>query len=422
VAAAPATAAARIGARIAVLDRAGLPCLAPARLQVTAARPGVAPAETVVTSRDGVAWAYLRLAPAARVGGVVAKVRALGGGTVHGASLTLAARRPGAPAAWSGWAKREPEGGRLVDAPGTAEPDPARRWINRDGFVALEPGDTTAPALQGFRVYGRDTLPPRFTAIAGGALHGRRILLDPDGGGEESGGMGPSGTRAALYNMEVAQALASYLEAAGAAVALARSGDVAASDVERVRVSESFHADRYLRIGHRAEPPRVGFYFSSAVGKTWGERTAAWLGRLGLESPPVRDDAQYPLQQTSSTALYVSARRVDQPASEDAMNAAGAARAEAYALYLGVLGEWTRDTGWEVDSIAVRDPEGRPAAGALVTLGSALVLQADAQGVVRFVRTEPGPLPVEVEHPAVRARALLIDSARGTLLTGPRGR
>src|SRR6185369_14921417 len=43
-----------VGVRIEVLDRAGLPCLAPTRLKVAAARPGVAPAETVITTRDGV--------------------------------------------------------------------------------------------------------------------------------------------------------------------------------------------------------------------------------------------------------------------------------------------------------------------------------------------------------------------------------
>jgi len=60
--------------------------------------------------------------------------------------------------------------------------------------------------------------------------------------------------------------------------------------------------------------------------------------------------------------------------------------------------------------------------GALVTLGGALVLQADARGKVRFARTESGPLMVTVEHPAVSARAVLLDSTRGIRLTGPRGR
>jgi hypothetical protein len=234
--------------------------------------------------------------------------------------------------------------------------------------------------------------------------------------------MGSSGTRAAHVNMEVARALASLLRASGADVALARAGDVAASDVERVRASEAFGAERYLRIGHRAEPTRIGAYFSSAAGRSWGARTAAWLARLGLPAPPLADDAQYPLQQTSCPALYVSLRRVDDAGDEEALNAAGAVRAEATALYLGLIAEWSGDAEFPVDSLEIRDAQGRPAAGALVTLGGALVLQADTAGVVRFARTEPGPMPVTVDHPDVRTGALLLDSQRGTLLTGPPGR
>ena len=418
----PGEGASLVGARVAVLDRSGLASLEPIRLKLTATRPGVSPAETTLVARDGVAWGYLRLSRTARAtGGSVARVSGTRAGGPRPATLSLA--KDGARASWTGWALREPGGDRLVEVSGTAEPDPTRRWINRDGFVALG-ADSGAPlpALPGFRAWGWDTLPPRFTAIAAGALHGRRIMIDPDAGGEESGGMGPSGTRAAHYNMSVARALAALLEASGAAVGLTRSGDYAASDVERVRVSEAFRADRYLRIGHRPEPARIGYYFSSAVGKAWGERTAAWLGRLGLEAVPVGDDAQFPLQQTSCPALYVSARRVDEAASEERMQAPGAVRAEAYALYLGLLGEWAMPGDWPVDSVEVRGAEGRPAAGALITLGGALVLETGARGLAWFARTEAGPLAAEVEHPAVRARALLLDSTRGFVLTGPHGR
>jgi N-acetylmuramoyl-L-alanine amidase len=409
--------------RIAVVDRAGLPCRDSLRLRLKALQPGISPAETLVTVRDGVGWAYPRLARRRpTVAGPWLKIT-LAGATPLATSLP--APRPARPAShsWTGWAVRMPEATPLRGAPGTREPDRAVSWITRDGFLTLE-GDSAArpriPLLAGFRTWGADTtLPPRWTAVAGGALHGRRILLDPDGGGEESGGMGPSGTRAAFYNMDVARALASYLGAAGAEVRLARVGDDATSDVERVRIGESFQAERYLRIGHRAEPPRLGYYPSSAAGRRWAQHIAAWLGRLGLGLPAVAEDAQYPLQQSSSTAIYCGARRIDDAAEEEAMNAPGAARAEAYALYLGVLEEWTSDAHFELDSLEVRDSDGSPAAGAVVTLSGAFVLQADPRGVVRFARTEPGPIEVVVEHPRVSARRLLLDSERGIILTGP---
>ena len=57
--------------------------------------------------------------------------------------------------------------------------------------------------------------------------------------------------------------------------------------------------------------------------------------------------------------------------------------------------EWAADVGWPLDSLEVRDPDGRPLAGASVTLGGALVLSTDADGRVRFARTEPGPIDVD---------------------------
>jgi hypothetical protein len=250
----------------------------------------------------------------------------------------------------------------------------------------------------------------------------RSGVLDPDGGGDGSGGVGPSGTRAAHVNLRVARILRGFLEAAGAEVRLTRDGDDALSDIERVKISESFGAERYLRIGHRAEPARLGHFFSSSGGKAWARRTAATLERFGIAKPAVGDDAQYPLQQTSCPALYVSAARIDQAAAEDALLAPGALRAEAYALYVAILREWATDAPFAIDSLFVRDADGRPVAGAAVTLGDALMLESDAAGRVRFARTEPGPMEASVADSRVTTRMILLDSTQGAILTGPRGR
>jgi hypothetical protein len=118
--------------------------------------------------------------------------------------------------------------------------------------------------------------------------------------------------------------------------------------------------------------------------------------------------------------LYASAARVDSAGDEAALLAPGAVRAEAYALYLGLAREWSPQA-WPIDSLEVRDPSGAPVSGAHVTLGEALVLETDGSGRVRFARTEAGPLAAVVDEPRVRARAVLLDSMRGAVLTGPRG-
>jgi N-acetylmuramoyl-L-alanine amidase len=418
--------------RLRLLDEWGEPCLDSLKVRVRSLSVGVAPRETVLAARGGAAWGYFRIGRSAGAGQprgigfraeLTAGVRHLAGAPCRGSVepwVPPASQKP-----WTGFVLEMPSGQPLREAPGTGEPSADVSWLSRDGFAALAPdsaGRTGVPRLNGYRRWGQDSLgPPRLTAVAGGVLHGRRIALDPDGGGEDHAGMGPSGTRAALYNLEVARALSSFLVAAGAQVRLVRTADVALSDVERVRIAEAFRPDRYLRIGHRAEPPRLGYYYSSVPGREWALRTATELARLGLPAPAPAEDAQYPLQQVSATALYASIARVDEGADEDRMTAPGALRSEAYALYLGLLREWAPQADWPLDSLRVVDAEGRPVAEASVTLGRALVLQTDATGQVRFVRTETGPLEVQVDHPRVQTRSILLDSDRGVQLTGPRG-
>jgi hypothetical protein len=202
-------------------------------------------------------------------------------------------------------------------------------------------------------------------------------------------------------------------------VHLTRSGDMALTEAQRVQGSETFRAERYVRIGHRAR--RFGYYFSSPAGRRWAFGTIATFAALGLSPPPAAEDAAYPLQQTSCPALYASPARVDSASDEEALLARGALRAEAYALFLSLAREWAPAGEWPIDSLEVRDADGTPVAGARVTLGDALVLETDVHGRVRFARTEPGPVEAVVDEPRVRARAVLLDSTRGAVLTGPRG-
>jgi len=419
--------------RVRVEDGAGFPLRDSLALRLTAPRAaGIAPAETVLTAADGVAYGYMRCTARPPQAGAATRATIMLAATPQVRAARGAAAAPTAAldpraamtyatrGAWSGIVLAMPDAVPLVNAPGTREPQPAVTWINRDGFAVLLPGAdgrVTVPALPGYRAWGADSVvPPRFVAIAGGALHGRRIVLDPDGGGDQNGGVGPSGTRAAALNLDVARALARMLAAAGAEVLLTRDGDFALSDVERVEKSERFLAERFLRIGHRAEPPMMGHYFSSAAGKAWAGTTTNALAALGLPAVAPAEDAQYPLQQTSCPALYAAPARVDQD--EQRLLAPGTIRAEACALFLALAREYAPHASFTPDSLEVRDGAGRPVAGAAVTLGGTLVLESDALGKIRFARTEPGPIEVVVRDPRASARVLLLDSDRGIVLTG----
>lgn len=410
-----------IAVRVRLRDADALPANATrtVSLRVEAAH-GVAPVETTAVAANGEAWFVLRATRPLRRDVLKAFVRTMG----ETREMVTLVRVPLDPAARStvraGFAIAEPSGQPLVGE--TRAP-----WLSPQGFatVAADSNGARMPSLPGWRTWGADSVwPPHFTRIAGGVLRGKRIAIDPEGGGEDAAGMGRSGSRAATFNLEVARALGAMLEAAGAEVVLTRSADAAVSELERVQAAERFRADRYLRIGHAAAPPIAGYYFSSGGGRRWAQTLARTCAELGVsDSLAVGEAAKYALSQASAVALYASLRRVDDPASEERLVAPGALRAEAYALFVALARDFSRDgdgAAWPADSIVLKRADGSPASGALVTLGGAFVLQADAAGVVRFVRTEPGPIEVRGADSRSAFRGLLLDSDRGRTLTGAR--
>ncbi len=432
----PAARGGLLGVRVQVLDEYGFAVTDSLPVRFAARCACDTPGVRVRALRDGVAWGYLRVArrrPAAcaTATGLTIELPGtrLGGAPFPAATAALRLAARGVERPRTAFLTVAPGDSALTDAPGSRDFGAAQSWLNRDGFAQFPidgTGRFTAPSLPGYRPLTSDSIlagaapPLRWTPIAGGALAGRRIVIDPDGGGEDPAGQGPSGTRAASLNLECARMLAAYLGAAGAQVQLTRAGDQAMSEVQRVQAAEAFRPDRFIRIGHRAERARLGYYFSSAAGRRWAEHAALELERMTGRRVPVAEDAQYPLQQVSCTALYAAAARVD--SAETALLAPGALRAEAYALFLALAREWAGDADWPADSVQVREADGRPASAATVRLGGALVLETDALGRARFARTEPGPIELEALFPGARSRRVLLDSERGVDLAGPNPR
>jgi N-acetylmuramoyl-L-alanine amidase len=415
-----ATARGVFAVRVGLLDRDGLAVPDSLAVRLTSVPRGTfVPAETTLHAWDGEAWGYLRRSRRATVktaarATIVAQLLHVGP-SVAPARVSPADARA---ITRTGFARRVPSDSALTLGSGSRP-----RWLNRDGFLALaadSSGAVAIPRLDGFRRVDADTLwPPRFAAVAGGALQGRRIAIDPEGGGDDAAGSAPGGTRASSLNLEVARALAAMLEASGAAVVMTRDGDHAVSELERVQVSERFRAERYLRIGHASAPPVAGHYFNSGGGRRWAQRVSATLASLGFDTVRVAESSKYPLAQVSAVALYVSPARVD--SAEARLLASGRLRAEAYALFLALAQDLaTPAPDWPLDSLRVLDADGAPRPGAAVTLGAALVVATDSSGTARFARTEPGDLPVEVLTKGVRLRALLLESERGRVLQVPR--
>ena len=414
-----ATTRATFAAEVRVFDRDRLPLGDTVRVRLTSEPPGVfAPAETTIIATDGVALGYLRRTHTVSVrlaARATLVARALHAPAVPAARLPLATQTAATRAAFV----RVVPGDTALALPAALLPV----WLDRNGFATLaaRAGEPfVLPRLAGYRVTGADTAwPGRVTAIAGGALHGRRVMIDPEGGGDDAAGTARGGTRASALNLDVARALAAMLTAAGAEVGMTRDAEQAVSELERVQRAEGFRAERYLRIGHANTTPKAGHYFSSGGGRRWGQRVAATLAALGLPGVVVGESAKYPIAQVSAVALDVSLARTD--SSDAALRAPGRLRAEAYALFVALAAELASGPPeWPVDSVAVLDTAGVAVGGAPVRLGGALVLQTDAAGIARFMRTEPGAIEVVVEDARAALRAVLLDSERGRVLRAPR--
>jgi N-acetylmuramoyl-L-alanine amidase len=298
-----------------------------------------------------------------------------------------------------------PDGHFAVYAPGEAAGTIGVRAVAA-GYYDAGPSGAAAARAPGAAA-ALDTVPTvRLVPFAGGALLGRRIALDAEGGGDESGGSGPDGLRAAGVNLAVARIARDYLERAGATVVLTRESDAPTPALLRVQNAERARAERLVRIGRRSGgPSAVGFFPGSAAGRGLAERLHQRLWRAEedlAESASVRDstatrrlpvlleDAQYVLQQTASPAISARLGDLRSPADEERFLDPAWRHREAYEIF-AALGE---DLGAASDSTlrgatwTLLD-SGRPVPGATVQVDG-LTQVTDAEGRVRFSLLDGG--------------------------------
>jgi N-acetylmuramoyl-L-alanine amidase len=127
--------------------------------------------------------------------------------------------------------------------------------------------------------------------VAGTAITGAHVVLDPGHGGEEPGAVGPAGTTEKAVNLAIAQETKRQLEAAGAHVVLTRTADYRITLVSRAAIATSLQPLLFVSIHHNAEPdemretPGAETYFQiaspeskRAAGLVWEELVDAFDG------------------------------------------------------------------------------------------------------------------------------------------------
>jgi N-acetylmuramoyl-L-alanine amidase len=251
---------------------------------------------------------------------------------------------------------------------------------------------------------------PALTPIAAGALLGRRIALDPVGGGEESNGVGPGGLRGAAVNLTVARLVQGFLEQAGAQVGVTRSSDAELTGFIRVQRAEDFGAERVVQIARSgSEVSWIGHFPGSVRGQALAERLRLQLeaaekeiGRAfqGEERPEtqIREYADYVLQQTSSPAISVRVADIANESGEDRFLDPAWLHREAYLVYLALaqdlyateLPEGEAEFADSLVSLEVRILDGdQPLSGAGVQLDG-MLLVTGLEGTVRFDGLDAG--------------------------------
>lgn len=280
-----------------------------------------------------------------------------------------------------------------------AEPqDTSEVWrVSADGYEWRIDGPPKLKVTHFEADTGVDVRTLEMKRAAAGLFEGQIIVLDPEGGGDDRAGQGPSGVDASWVNYEVASALASMIESAGGRAVLTRERNGGASDVERLKISERVGASRYLLISHR--PPSknggawIGYYPRSETGKGLAEAIAArWTELLEDEPPAVIENASYAVRQTSCAAIYINLMPLSDRSAERHLSKTWNTMREAYIIYAGLLEHLDTEgalAGGEI-KLELRRPNGRRARGASVRIDGYLTLSADDSGEVPLTALTPG--------------------------------
>jgi len=336
---------------------------------------GVVPADTVVVARDGVAWPTSRRVgtmPRAVRFQAIDTVRSPGATRVLRSEFALTSVAPGPPLGATSWPSCRKED-RCAMRPAPASPirpalDQPRRL--RDAARRRAGAPRTAP--RGLPTLGVDSAAaPAFVRRAvGGALQGRRITLDPEGGGGTRRCRSFGHARVNLNSRRRASSPASC--ARRREVRLTREGDYASPRSSASRAAKASAPTDISESGTACDASATTIPAPRAAA---GRTQPATFASLGLGARD-RGGGTLPLQQTSCPALYASRPRSIRPATRRRCWLPGPPARRGLCLFLGLAGSGRRRPigRWIRSSSAT----GRSAGSrVLVTLGEAIALESD---------------------------------------------
>ncbi len=262
-----------------------------------------------------------------------------------------------------------------------------------------------APAIKLEPLYA--TLPPASV-----------VTIDAAGGGEDTGRIGPAGTRASDLNLAVASKLAHLLASAGIEAHLTRRDDVRVTAQERVRANEAVGPDLFISIHHGLGPgqaAQIGHYHNSARGSEIAGLVAGYYETLAGAPATTGATADYLIQQTSCPAVRVYYTAPATIAGEESLADIAAVWTRAYGLFCAVLA-YRGVTEENTFSVRGRVTEGgEPAANALVIVDGTLEVMTDAEGALALELLEKNDHTIQAYSTTARSAPSVFNAESGFL-------
>jgi N-acetylmuramoyl-L-alanine amidase len=253
------------------------------------------------------------------------------------------------------------------------------------------------------------------------AAKGKKIVLDPEGGGDFPLAVAKNGLRASDANLTVSLYLYDYLKKIGADVTITRRIDKSMDNVSRVRFGLEQNPDIFLSIGHRMPEPgmreepgklisRIGSRWDG--GKKIGKHLIFHLRQLlgtGKEFGDVKSrkplksevhgwsswEAMHAAQEY--TAAYVVPEMFDGPGVAERLITTSGCRKEALAILYGLLDYYgLKDTEMASVQGIIKDKNGKPVKNALIILDDLLITQTESDGAYLLKYIEGGKHEIKV--------------------------
>lgn len=263
--------------------------------------------------------------------------------------------------------------------------------------------------------------------VFGGILSGKRIVLDPAGGGVSHGGLGKNKLRGSTVNLGVARLARDRLVKAGALVSLTRGGEEPLSPIERVHRVNRFRPDLAIGIHHEPADDAAGagctvlHYPGSVQGSGLARSLAESLSGLPpCEQIVTLESAAVFLSHTSCPACEIHFGSVEDESAEEIFSSTRFAYLEADRIVSAIVRQLAGET-WSGSGATIRIVSGgNPVPGAVVSIDQVSVVITDGEGTAEFACIAQGKHFVTVETPGDRSLSVSLlftpDDARPVVI------